>query len=63
MYRRKYFIEAADELKRRFRKLLYMWQDKKAELNFKELTDLIQNYDKDDPYYEKKKLGKLTKKK
>lgn len=24
---------------------------------------MIENYDKDDPYYQKKKLGKLTKKK
>lgn len=38
-----------------------MWQDKKAEESFKELALLIKNYDKEDPYYQKKKLGKLTK--
>lgn len=59
--RRKYFLEAVNELKRRFRKLLYMWQDKKAEENFMELALLIENFDKNDPYYQKKKLGKLTK--
>ncbi len=63
LLRRKYFVEAVNELKRKFRKILYAWQDKKAEENFKGLVSLIENYDKDDPYYQKKKLGKLTKKK
>ena len=63
LIRRSYFLEAVNELKRKLRKVLYMWQDKKAEDNFKELASLIENYDKDDPYYQKKKLGKLTKKK
>jgi hypothetical protein len=48
LHRRKYFLEAVNELKRRFRKLLYLYQDKKAEENFKQLADLILNYDKDD---------------
>ena len=63
LVRRKYFLEAVSELKRRLRKVLYAWQDRKAEENFKGLVSLIENYDKDDPYYQKKKLGKLTKKK
>jgi hypothetical protein len=63
LLRRKYFLEAVNELKRKLRKVLYAWQDKKAEDNFKELASLIENYDKDDPYYKKNKLGKLTKKK
>jgi tRNA G18 (ribose-2'-O)-methylase SpoU len=63
MLRRTYFLEAVNELKVKLRKVLYMWQDKKAERNFKELANLIENYDKDDPYYKKKKLGKLSKKK
>jgi hypothetical protein len=63
LVRRKYFLEAVGELKRRLRKVLYAWQDRKAEENFKGLVSLIENYDKDDPYYNKKKLGKLTKKK
>ena len=63
LVRRKYFLEAVNELKRRLRKVLYAWQDRKAEENFKGLVSLIENYDKDDPYYQKKKLGKLTKKK
>ncbi|CDW90092.1 UNKNOWN [Stylonychia lemnae] len=45
--KRAYFLEAVDEIKRRLRKVLYMWQDKKAEENFKALTSLIENYDKD----------------
>ena len=45
--RRAYFLEAVDEIKRKLRKVLYMWQDKKAEDNFKALTALIENYDKD----------------
>jgi hypothetical protein len=48
-------------LKNRFRKLLYLWQDKRAEKNLNELALLIENFDKDDPYYQRKKLGKLTK--
>ena len=64
--RRRYFIEAVDELKSKFRKVLYMYLDKKAEENFKQLTDLIQNYDKDDETNfvtpKQKKLGKLSKK-
>ena len=64
LLRRKYFLEAVNELKRKLRKVLYVWQDKKAEENFKGLVSLIENYDKDDPYYKKQKLGgKLTKKK
>jgi hypothetical protein len=63
LVRRKYFLDAVSELKRRLRKVLYAWQDRKAEENFKGLVSLIENYDKDDPYYQKKKLGKLTKKK
>jgi hypothetical protein len=51
MLRRTYFLEAVNELKAKLRKVLYMWQDKKAERNFKELANLIENYDKDDPYY------------
>ncbi len=51
LLRRKYFIEAVNEVKRRLRKVLYMWQDKRAEDNFKELALMIENYDKDDPYY------------
>lgn len=35
LLRRKYFIEAVTEVKRRLRKVLYMWQDKRAEDNFK----------------------------
>jgi predicted type IV restriction endonuclease len=50
---RKYFLEAVNELKRKLRKVLYAWQDKKAEENFKGLVSLIENYDKDDPYYKK----------
>ena len=46
--RRRYFKEAVDELKLKFRKLLYMYLDKKAEENFKKLTSLIENYDKDE---------------
>lgn len=49
LQRRAYFLEAVDELKRKFRKLLYIWQDKKAEDNFKALTALIENYDKNMP--------------
>lgn len=30
-------------------------------MNFNELALLIENYDKDDPYYKKKSIGKLTK--
>ena len=63
LLRRQYFLQAVNELKRRLRKVLYAWQDKKAEENFKGLVSLIENYDKDDPFYQKKKLGKLTKKK
>ena len=63
LVRRKYFLDAVSELKRRLRKVLYAWQDRKAEENFKGLVSLIENYDKDDPYYQKKKLGKLTKRK
>ncbi len=59
--RRQYFLEAVNELKHRFRKVLHMWQDKRAEVNFMELAMLIENYDKDDPIYKKRKLGKLTK--
>ena len=64
LLRRKHFLEAVNELKRKLRKVLYAWQDKKAEENFKGLVNLIENYDKDDPIYAtKKKLGgKLTKK-
>jgi hypothetical protein len=51
LVRRKYFLEAVGELKRRLRKVLYAWQDRKAEENFKGLVSLIENYDKDDPYY------------
>jgi hypothetical protein len=51
LLRRSYFLEAVSELKRKLRKVLYMWQDKKAEDNFKELACLIENYDKDDPFY------------
>jgi hypothetical protein len=54
-------LEAVTEIKRRLRKVLYLWQDRKAEENFKELASMIENYDKDDPYYQRKKLGKLTK--
>jgi hypothetical protein len=57
LLRRNYFIEAVSELKRKLRKVLYMWQDKRAEDNLMELALLIENYDKDDPYYQKKKLG------
>jgi hypothetical protein len=46
--RRKLFLEAVGGLKERFKKLLYLWQDKRAEKNFRELEDLILNYDKDD---------------
>jgi hypothetical protein len=46
--RRKYFLEAVGDLKERFKKLLYLWQDKRAEKNFRELENLIMNYDKDD---------------
>ena len=63
LLRRSYFIEAVTELKRKLRKVLYLWQDKRAEQNFKELAMLIENYDKNDPYYQKKKLGQLSKKK
>lgn len=31
MLRRTYFLEAVNELKAKLRKVLYMWQDKKAE--------------------------------
>ena len=31
MLRRSYFLEAVTELKSKLRKVLYMWQDKKAE--------------------------------
>jgi hypothetical protein len=31
MLRRSYFLEAVTELKAKLRKVLYMWQDKKAE--------------------------------
>lgn len=61
MLRKQYFLEAVNELKRKLRRVLYMWQDKRAEDNFKELAMLIENYDKDDPYYKKKSIGKLTK--
>ena len=51
LLRRSYFLEAVGELKRKLRKILFLWQDKKAEENFKELASLIENYDKDDPFY------------
>lgn len=51
LLRRSYFLEAVGELKRKLRKVLFLWQDKKAEENFKELASLIENYDKDDPFY------------
>lgn len=62
LLRRRYFLEAVKDIKNRLRRVLYMWQDKRAEENFMELALLIENYDKDDPYYKKKKLGKLSKK-
>ncbi len=31
MLRRTYFLEAVNELKAKLRKVLYMWQDKRAE--------------------------------
>jgi hypothetical protein len=51
LVRRKYFLEEVSELKRRLRKVLNAWQDCKTEENFKGLVSLIENYDKDDPYY------------
>jgi hypothetical protein len=39
--RKMYFLEAVSEIKRKLRKIIYKWQDKKAEDNFKELADLI----------------------
>jgi hypothetical protein len=63
LLRRRYFLEAVSEIKLRLRKVLYLWQDKKAERNFLELALLIENYDKDDPKNSKKpRLGKLSKK-
>eukprot|EP00347_Sterkiella_histriomuscorum_P004120 403361677 len=59
--RRAYFIEAVDDLKRKLRKVLYMWQDKKAEDNFKALTSLIENYDKNaDSTFASSLLSSLT---
>lgn len=57
-------MDATFELKRKLRKVLYMWQDKKAEDNFKQLTDLILNFDKDAEEHKetpKKAIGKLSK--
>lgn len=61
--RRKCFLDATFELKRKLRKVLYMWQDKKAEDNFRQLTDLILNFDKQEEPKEtpKKAIGKLSK--
>jgi hypothetical protein len=39
--RRQYFLEAVYDLKTRFKKLLYLWQDKRAEKNLQELALLI----------------------
>ena len=42
--------------------MVYLYQDKKAEENFKQLADLILNYDKkDDPNPSEKPFGKLSK--
>ena len=41
LLRRKYFLDSVTEVKRRLRKVLYMWQDKRAEANFMELAMLI----------------------
>lgn len=62
MKRRKYFLEAVNDLKRRFSLIVYIWREKKAEENFKELALLIETYDKDEPQTKKKLLGKLSKK-
>jgi len=64
MRKRRYFLEATEEIKRRFRKLLYLYLDKKAEINFMALTNLIENYDKDEDGSTSvlKTLGKLSKK-
>mmetsp|Transcript_24850 Transcript_24850/g.24334 ORF Transcript_24850/g.24334 Transcript_24850/m.24334 type:complete len:131 (+) Transcript_24850:941-1333(+) len=56
--RRRFVTKVVTELKRRFKKVLYMYQDKKAEQNFEELKNLIENYDNDG----KKKFGLLQKK-
>lgn len=71
MRTRLYVLETVAELKRRFRKFLYMWQDKRAEENFLRLTKLIMEYDKNesnDPSKDATKKtislgGKLSKKK
>ena len=55
--KRQFFLEAVNDLKRKLRKVLYAWQDKKAEDNFMQLADLIINYDKDEVSSKKTKVG------
>ncbi len=43
--RRCYILEAVQDLKRKFRKVLYRYQDKRAERNFLELKSLIENFE------------------
>lgn len=43
--RQRYVLDVVGELKRRFRKLLHMYQDKNGEQNFLELKSLIENFD------------------
>ena len=44
-------------MKNRFRKLLYLYQDKRADRKFRERKALIENFDKDEAQEVRKKLG------
>lgn len=46
LMRRIHFVKAATLLKRRFRKVLNLYREWKAEKKFREFADLIENFDK-----------------
>lgn len=55
--RRRHILEVVEELKHRFRKLLYMYQDKKSQQAFLELKSMIENYDNKGASKDKPQLG------
>ena len=61
MRSREFFLEVVGELRHRFRKLLNMYQTKKADETFNELKKLIENYDvkEDDVISKCRQFGRL----
>lgn len=53
--RRKYFLYVVNELKNRFRTVLFAYFDKKADRTFNEIKSMIENFDKNDKL--KPKIG------